>query len=99
MSETCLFDKLTSEEIHALPRQEDIVMINRNIAEYFIKSDRFDTENEYKEILEEAETYKNPYAVKRIAEYYRDGSRVLCDRHKCFRTAPDHRSRGNRLRS
>ena len=68
------FDKMTTEEIHGIERaKENYAQISKKICGYFCESSRYSGEEEYKEIMIEAEEYKNPYAVKRIAEYYRDG--------------------------
>ncbi len=53
--------------------QDEYARICKSICNYFCESSRFDAEEEYKEIHVEWTQYKNPYAVKRIAEYYRDG--------------------------
>lgn len=68
------FDEMTTDEIHGVNRTPDeYAQISKSICNYFSNSSRFSDEEEHKEISVEWERYKNPYALKRIAEYYRDG--------------------------
>lgn len=67
------FDTLTMNEIHGIKRSwEDLLDVGQAIVEYIMKSDRFDLEQEMKELFIE-ESLDNPFAVKRIAECYKEG--------------------------